>query len=260
MTDSIREKSLAQLDLSDYHRVMRLVEECGSARSFVAFRETVVDALRRHLGYRHITFFAGDSLPGLFHDEDPLAVGRARRMVPAYIEESRRLDPFAISCCARPPAGPVPVALEACVGPRIADHREYLDRFLFRHGIHAKVVIPMPCATGVAGIGLLAEESGAFAPRELARIAAVAPHLSNLFALHAQAAVLRPPGYDRLTPRQAEVARMAVCGASNQQIAAALYISVDTVKKHLTAAYRALGCTRRTQLAALWNSAGRPGA
>jgi hypothetical protein len=43
---------------------------------------------------------------------------------------------------------------------------------------------------------------------------------------------------------------MVVSGATNRQIAAALFITVDTVKKHLSSVYGVAGCTSRTQLAA----------
>jgi DNA-binding NarL/FixJ family response regulator len=47
-----------------------------------------------------------------------------------------------------------------------------------------------------------------------------------------------------------------VNGATNRQIAQALFITVDTVKKHLTSVYDASGCTNRTELAAKWHTSG----
>jgi DNA-binding NarL/FixJ family response regulator len=89
---------------------------------------------------------------------------------------------------------------------------------------------------------------------DLARATALAPHLRNLYALHL-GPVERPPSLMGLTARQVEVATMAVGGATNRQIAAALFITVDTVKKHLSSVYSAVGCTSRTQLAAAWHNA-----
>ncbi|MFF4963159.1 LuxR C-terminal-related transcriptional regulator [Streptomyces sp. NPDC001222] len=245
------------LDVIDLDRVLRVVEECGAAATLEVFREAVLDSLRRHLGYRHVTFFVGASLPGVFLDSAPVAAGRARRMLPSYVEYFHQLDPFALACRRRPSAGPAPIPMSACVGARAAEHDDYLDRFLFRHGIYDKVLVPLRSRAGAcAGIGLLAENSGAFTAHDLAIVSALAPHLANLFALHVRTASPRPPGWARLTPRQRQTARMAAQGASNEQIATALHVTVDTVKKHLTAAYAALGCTRRSQLAALWNDLG----
>lgn len=254
-------RGLPELEPPDYARILRVVEECGSAGTFAGFREAVVESLRRRLGYRNVTFFTGDSLPAVFRDSSPVTVGRARRMESSYLDHFHLLDPFALLCRGRAPVGPAPLSLEAVAGAGgtgVRRHEEYFERFLFRHRIHAKVVLPISGVTGAAGIGLLAEESGAFGPLDLARLTALAPHLVNLFVLHNHSAAPRSPGHSGLTRRQAEVAQMAALGASNQQIAAALHISVDTVKKHLTAAYAALGCTTRTQLAALWSRRREP--
>jgi len=50
-----------------------------------------------------------------------------------------------------------------------------------------------------------------------------------------------------LTDREQEVLSWLVQGASNEEIAAQLYISVATVKAHLTAIFQKLGVTSRTQ-------------
>lgn len=54
-----------------------------------------------------------------------------------------------------------------------------------------------------------------------------------------------------LTEREIEVLRLVGQGASNRQIAAALFISEKTAKNHLTHIFEKLGVTDRTQ-AALW--------
>ena len=61
----------------------------------------------------------------------------------------------------------------------------------------------------------------------------------------------------RLTAREQEVARLAVQGLGNRQIAAALRISAVTVGIHLTHVYRKTGALGRHELAALFN--GVPG-
>jgi DNA-binding NarL/FixJ family response regulator len=54
-----------------------------------------------------------------------------------------------------------------------------------------------------------------------------------------------------LSPREAEILRLAARGLSNKQIAKELYISIATVKFHLTNIFRTLGISNRTE-AALW--------
>jgi DNA-binding NarL/FixJ family response regulator len=52
----------------------------------------------------------------------------------------------------------------------------------------------------------------------------------------------------RLTSREAEVARLVSQGMTNPEIARTLYISLDTVKTHVAHIMRKLGMTRRIEL------------
>jgi DNA-binding CsgD family transcriptional regulator len=57
-------------------------------------------------------------------------------------------------------------------------------------------------------------------------------------------------GVDALTPSERRVAEIAAGGASNREIAQALFVTTKTVEVHLTSAYRKLGVSRRGELGA----------
>ncbi|MFF8847925.1 AAA family ATPase [Streptomyces sp. NPDC015127] len=63
------------------------------------------------------------------------------------------------------------------------------------------------------------------------------------------------PGMARLTPQEQAVARLVAAGATNQQTALELFISVKTVQYHLTHVYSKLGIRSRSELAATFRDA-----
>jgi LuxR family maltose regulon positive regulatory protein len=56
-----------------------------------------------------------------------------------------------------------------------------------------------------------------------------------------------PPLIESLTPREREILQLVASGASNQEISRKLFITVNTVKTHITHIFGKLGVTRRTQ-------------
>nr|WP_319492091.1 response regulator transcription factor [uncultured Desulfobacter sp.] len=54
---------------------------------------------------------------------------------------------------------------------------------------------------------------------------------------------------DILTSREAEVAKWLVSGLSNQEISEKMFVSVRTVKAHLTSIFKKIGCRNRLELA-----------
>ncbi|MGP4089273.1 helix-turn-helix transcriptional regulator [Streptomyces sp. KR55] len=63
-------------------------------------------------------------------------------------------------------------------------------------------------------------------------------------------AVRLSPGMAQLTPQEQAVTRLVASGATNQQVALELFISVKTVQYHLTHVYSKLGIRSRSELAA----------
>lgn len=60
---------------------------------------------------------------------------------------------------------------------------------------------------------------------------------------------------DGLTARERDVCDLVAAGATNREVAAALFLSPRTVEHHLRVAYRKLGVRSRSELAARWPSA-----
>jgi DNA-binding CsgD family transcriptional regulator len=60
----------------------------------------------------------------------------------------------------------------------------------------------------------------------------------------------RPGRVDALTAKEAQIARLAVTGQTNQEIGAQLFVSPRTVEWHLSKVFTKLGITSRQQLRA----------
>jgi DNA-binding NarL/FixJ family response regulator len=60
-----------------------------------------------------------------------------------------------------------------------------------------------------------------------------------------------PGRREGLTDREAEVLALITQGRSNAEVAAVMYLSINTVKSYIRSAYRKIGATSRTQ-AVLW--------
>ncbi len=56
---------------------------------------------------------------------------------------------------------------------------------------------------------------------------------------------------EALSPREMEVIELVCCGLSNQEIAAKLYVSMNTVKTYVRGAYRKIGADSRSR-AVIW--------
>lgn len=63
--------------------------------------------------------------------------------------------------------------------------------------------------------------------------------------------VIRPPGFDELSPKEREVLEVLAEGCSNREVSDRLFISVETVKSHLNSIYSKLGVKSRAQAAVI---------
>ena len=232
---------------ADYERILKVLAECGNAGSLGAFRETLLDALATHLGYRRGALLLGPTRGRIFGD--PNAVSRGP-FLSAYLEHYHRWDPVPQLVARRgvTAAGCV-VTLDQTRPYLTAENRLYLDRHLYRAGFHA-VLATEVAGNGVhLGLALFDGREGAFGARDVA----VMQRLGRLLTRQAELLTRLPqaPGWAAsLTPREAQVARLVGRGCTNQQIATALFITTDTVKKHVKAACVKAGAPNRAGLAA----------
>jgi DNA-binding NarL/FixJ family response regulator len=94
---------------------------------------------------------------------------------------------------------------------------------------------------------LLRRDSGGFTERDKLLAELLHPHLHAVY----QDAQRRQTGAPRLTARQWELLRLVAAGHSNADIARQLFLSENTVRKHLENIYQRLSVSSRTAAVAL---------
>jgi DNA-binding NarL/FixJ family response regulator len=108
----------------------------------------------------------------------------------------------------------------------------------------------------VGGIVLIRDhDAQPFAPADLGLLRRLQPLLEHVY-VQAREPAEAGDGHQALlmaslTRREAEVAQLVGGGSTNAEIARALYMSLATVKTHLSQIYAKLGVRNRTQLAIL---------
>jgi DNA-binding NarL/FixJ family response regulator len=100
------------------------------------------------------------------------------------------------------------------------------------------VASPLPSVVGA--VGVLSPDSSAEEMIAAVRVALVGDELPP---------VETHDHVDALTRREREVLALISSGATNHEIAAAMHVSIETVKKHATVVYRKLGVRNRTEAA-----------
>jgi DNA-binding CsgD family transcriptional regulator len=130
-------------------------------------------------------------------------------------------------------------------------------RFLRRHGLGDQVAVYLRAAGAIVGGIVLIRDQDAqpFGAPELALMRRLQPLLEHVY-VQAREPALAGDGRQALlmaslTSREAEVAQLVGGGSTNAEIARALYMSLATVKTHLSQIYAKLGVRNRTQLAIL---------
>ncbi|WP_433206451.1 response regulator transcription factor [Nocardia sp. CA-107356] len=209
--------------------------------------------MARYLGYRNTTFFMGGTVDSTLMDQTAALNGCVARLLPQYLERWHQDDPFGQPAAIHLFNQYDVASLDWFPHPRRPNLRNYLDNFLFANRMYAKVAIRLRCSRTTAMIGLMNAESGAFGSRDIAIGRLLARHLGGVMDLHLKQQTITQASA-ALSPRQAEVVNLVASGLTNAEIAQNLYIGIDTVKKHLTAALSATGCRNRTQLALYWLS------
>lgn len=119
-------------------------------------------------------------------------------------------------------------------------HRDEADACGALDGVRDGLAVGFPIGDDAAGQLWFDRRHGEFTDEDVARLELVTPVLRRLMGAHAA-----PHLPCALTSQERRVLVLVADGMSNAEIAACLFVSVCTVRKHLENAYRKLGVHNR---------------
>jgi DNA-binding NarL/FixJ family response regulator len=240
------------LSAGDHRRLFGVIEAVDRAADLPEFRARLVHALQDWFGFRGVAVLHGDTLVAAVGSDCGVVHGYAAGFLDEYAARWISADPFRDE-------GFFPRMLSAGVVrlSDIAAGTQFVDVFLRRHQITDKAAMVIDGSpAGVIYVGMSVQEEPRVPERDLAVLRALRRHLAPLavqqLARHREQQAAMAGWH--LTPREQDVAELAAKGLTNRQIADRLFITVDTVKKHLTRVFAATGCATRAQLAARYSA------
>jgi DNA-binding CsgD family transcriptional regulator len=234
---------MARLSESDYRSVLEVVYAGGEVEDTVAFDEPVLAALRRLVSCDVVTFHerSASARRVLVYSGEP--VGRLTPEIRAAHRRLKHQDPF------RPADGPRTVT-------DFVRQRDYRRTELYQQvdrplGVEHMLQLYIDPRASDARLEFDRSESD-FGDRDRAVLELLVPHLRQRARRARRRSCLV-----HLTPREREVLEHVAEGRTNAQIAWALEISPDTVRKHLENVYAKLGAHNRTGAVAIAFGAAR---
>ncbi|MCK2245051.1 MULTISPECIES: LuxR C-terminal-related transcriptional regulator [unclassified Crossiella] len=233
----------------DYRRLVGVLEAVDRAPDLEAFSEALVRALQTWFGYSTVVVLHGRTLAEALRGGAGVKTGYSEAFLAEYATQWIAADPFLTPKAFALLDERGVVTLGELLAP---EHQAYVDGFLRPHGINDKLgAVIDGGAAGVLYVGAVVRGAATVPVRDVAVLRVLRRHLAPLAAEQ----LGRPRVREwRLTPREREVAELAVQGLTNPQIGRRLFIGADTVKKHLSRVYAETRTATRTQLAVLFRS------
>jgi DNA-binding CsgD family transcriptional regulator len=241
----------AAMRSGDYERALTVLERCLAAESVERLGEELLESLGSVYGCVHTAFFRTGAFTRTVADPDPVMNGRIPRIIDEYRERWYAQDVmFTTESIERIRRSGVSALTQLEPRRLPAPATAYLDRFVFRHGLHSVCALDLELPAGQRGVvGIFHEQSDRLSAADLAGFGIVVRQLSPV--ARRLPAARRTDALDRLTPRLREIAELVAQGCTNTTVARRTGLTLDTVKKYVSQVLARTGCRNRTELALL---------
>lgn len=210
------------------------------------FRKEVLLAFEKLFGFHKMNFWLCDEQNNLF---DPVTINIDKDITKDYLDNYLEADPVL------PHKLKHIIPKRRVIGlldlPKIEyEKNDYFNSFMKKYGIYNNTAIFLVKDSQVVGlVDISSRNKKKINENKVMCLEIISRYLAQRFHEHL---LLKKTGNfffeNSLTPREREVLRYVQKGFSNKQIADMLFISVNTVKKHVQSLYDKFEVNNRTSL------------
>ena len=252
-------------------KILDIVASIGAIPDIDEVRRVTLKMLRKLIWFDHGKFFLNHPITGLFQG-NPVFLDTPHESLEPYLRYYFQIDEVHQSYIA---SGSLIARSTDLLAYEIWTKRsEYYNDFLRIYSAHYMLGSDLKEGQTVFGTLCLHRQksTGDFSTKDTYLLQLIYPHLLNRLRWHHAleasrhklwmpqtqlvAGIAPASPFAPLTTRERDTVKLVLSGAANQEIAAKLDISVNTVKMHLQNVFTKLGIKRRNQLLALCLAAG----
>lgn len=229
----------AFLPIKDYEKIIHFASQI--TKSIPKTRSTVLKELENIFDYKHTLFWLADKEGNL---KDPLNNNISDKMLAEYLDDTYVQDFLYPTLNKEYFKKRNVLKLTDVVTVEQYEGSEYFNDFMLKYGFYDEMVITLKHNEEIIGaIGVASKESShQFTKHDVLRFDYLSQIISSAL-LHCREEIKHP-----LTSREIEIISLVRKGYTNSHIGEELYISINTVKKHLNNIFQKLGVFNRVEL------------
>lgn len=233
--DRLLNQSLA---ISDYENIIHFASTIAKPENNI--RSVILHELANQFGYDKSIFWIADDLGNL---TDPVVHGLSDQTIYDYVDEFSKHDFLHPQKHLSLFRSQKALRLVEIVRPKEYEDSVYYQAFMAPNGFYDEMVISLINEKQMIGvIGLARDKQSTFEPQDSKRFKLMSKVISATFLHQYQ----EDPSL--LSEREADVVALVKEGKTNREIAEKLFITHNTVKKHLQNIYRKYHVQNKVQL------------
>ncbi|WP_171038174.1 response regulator transcription factor [Aquibacillus sediminis] len=233
--------SIQLLTDNNYKKVLYFMDDLSTSDN--NFRKDVLLALERFFGYEQMNFWLCDEKDKLYN---PVTLNTDESITNDYLNNYMEMDKLMPHKLKNMIPQKRIISLLDLQSKRELENSDFYNCFMKKYGFYNNVGIFLVSGTKVVGlVDFVTEKKDTTITQEEAMCLEI---LSRYLGQRLDEKIQDKKEIDFLTEREMEVLKLAQQGLSNKEIAKLLFISVNTVKKHVQSLYKKYEVNNRTSL------------